>query len=147
MRGRTRHPVPLYLAGGMLAGLALVFGSASFKLGFFVDGVPGPGLLPLGAAVLLLPLVVVAVASKPISEEDFGLSWAPLLGIGALLVYAALLPKIGFAPGTGVLMILWARFLHGRSWFESIVFSAVIVAVASVGFRVLLGVPLPLLPA
>jgi hypothetical protein len=131
----------------MLAGLALVFGAASFKLGFFVDGVPGPGLLPLGAAALLLPLVVVALAAKPIAEEEFRLGLAPLLGIVALLVYAALLPKLGFAPGTAVLMVLWARFLHGRSWLEAIVFAAVIVALASGVFRVLLGVPLPLLPA
>ena len=145
MRRKT-GPVPLYLAGGMLAGLALVFGAASFKLGFFVDGVPGPGLLPLGAAALLLPLVGVTLASKVIAEEEFSLSWAPLLGILALLVYAGLLPKVGFAAGTLVLMILWARFLHGRSWLESILFAAAIVGLASAVFRLLLGVPLPLLP-
>ena len=147
MRRKARHPVPLYLAGAMLGGLAFDFGAASFRLGFFVDGVPGPGLLPLGIAALLLPLVVVALASKPIAEEEFGLGLAPLLGIVALLVYAALLPKVGFAPGTAALMIVWARFLHGRSWLEAMVFAAVIVAAASVVFRLLLGVPLPLLPA
>jgi hypothetical protein len=147
MWGKPRHPVPLYLAGGMLAGLALVFGAASFRLGFFVDGVPGAGLLPLGAAALLLPLVVLALASRSIPEEEFRLGRAPLLGIVALLVYGVLVPKVGFAPATAVLMVLWARFLHGRSWLEAIVFAAAIVATASILFRVLLGVPLPLLPA
>src|SRR6187431_1804056 len=53
--------VPSYVAGLTLGVLGLVFCIGAFRLGFWTDDGPGPGLLPLVAGALLIPLIVVAL--------------------------------------------------------------------------------------
>ena len=60
---------PTHVGALMLGALVLVFGVGAFKLGFWMDEMPGPGLLPMAAAVLLVPTIAVMLREPAPAEE------------------------------------------------------------------------------
>ena len=72
--------VPSYVAGLMLGLLGLVFCIGAFRLGFWGDDGPGPGLLPLVVGGLLLPMIGLAMR-EPIPEAETSFKAQPLLAI------------------------------------------------------------------
>jgi len=143
-RARIRI-VPSYVAGLMLGLLALVFCVGAFRLGFWGDDGPGPGLLPLVVGALLLPMIVIALR-EPIPEDETSFKIPPLLAIALMLAYALALPRTGFVPATLVLLLLWVRGFYGQGWFRSLACSACLTALGLFIFSYLLRVPMPMFP-
>jgi hypothetical protein len=137
--------VPSYVAGVILGLLGLVFCIGAFRLGFWGNDGPGPGLLPLVAGALLIPLIVVA-SREPISEGESPFSLPPLLAIALALIYALALPHTGFVPTTLVMLILWIRGFYGQSWLRAVICSLCLTAFGILIFNVLLKVPVRLWP-
>lgn len=136
---------PTYLAAGMLAALAALFGVGAFKLGFWVDDAPGPGLLPLVIALLLLPLLFVALR-EPIPSDETPFRGSPLVAVLLTVIYALVLPSAGFVPASIVLLLIWIRLFYGQAWVGAIICSTALTAAGVVIFNVLLKVPMPLFP-
>jgi hypothetical protein len=137
--------VPSYAAGLMLGALGLVFCIGAFRLGFWGDDGPGPGLLPLVAGALLIPLIVVALR-EPVPEGETAFRMPPLLAIGLALVYALVLSRTGFVPATLVLLVLWIRGFYRQSWLRAAICSVCLTAFGIFIFNVLLKVARRLWP-
>lgn len=136
---------PTMVIAAMLCLLALVFGVEAFQLGFWVDDNPGPGVLPLVASVLLLPLSILSLRERP-SENATGFSGYSFLAIVVLIAYACAVPYGGFVLPTLVLIALWCKIFHRQSWLRSILCSASLTIFGIVIFAYLLQVPIQLLP-
>jgi hypothetical protein len=126
--------------------LAVVFGGASWKLGYWVHEGPGPGLLPLVAAVALLISASVLLSGRPLPEEDRAFSPAALAGLALLAAYGAALPWAGLVLPSFLFATLWMKLLNQRRLWVSLLASAAIVAGGTLLFKALLGVPVPLWP-
>ncbi len=143
-RGGGVPAVPV--AAVFCALLALVFGLGAFKLGFWQEGVPGPGLLPFITSVALLPIAL-RLLFWPRTVPDAGpLRPMPLVALVVLAVYGVLVARLGFIGPSLVLLAVWRRAFHGGSWLAAAVTSVALVIGAVLLFRTLLGVPLPLWP-
>jgi hypothetical protein len=134
---------PTYVAAAMLAALAILFGVGAFKLGFWVDDTPGPGLLPLVISLLLLPLLFVAMR-EPIPSDETSFKALPLVAVMLAIIYALTLPYVGFVPASVLMLVVWIRFFYGQGWFGAIICSTTLTAGGVVIFNVLLKVPMPL---
>jgi putative tricarboxylic transport membrane protein len=137
--------IPSYFAGVMLGVLGLMFCIGAFRLGFWGDDGPGPGLLPLVVGALLLPMIVIAMR-EPIPDGETSFKVPPLLAIGLMLAYALALPRVGFVPATLVMLALWIRGFYRQSWMRAVIGSVCLTAVGLFIFGVLLKVPMPLFP-
>jgi putative tricarboxylic transport membrane protein len=138
-----RKPISLAIACALLGVLALAFAINSFYLGFWKDGVAGPGLLPLCAALPLLVLLVLMWRASPPGEDARGSFKAPLGAIVALGVYAIVAPILGFVASTILLLMVWARGLYRKSWVLALVLAVLSVAAAVIMFQLVLDVPIP----
>lgn len=136
---------PTYVAAAMIAALAVLFGVGSFKLGFWVDDAPGPGLLPLVIALLLLPLLFVALR-EPIPSGETPFRGSPLVAITLTGIYALALPYAGFVPASILLVLVWIRLFYRQGWVGAVICSTALTAVGVVIFNVLLKVPMLLFP-
>jgi hypothetical protein len=133
------------VAGLMLGLLGLVFCIGAFRLGFWGDDGPGPGLLPLVAGALLIPLIAVALR-EPGPQDESAFKVQPLLAIALALAYASVLSRTGFVPATLVLLVLWIRSFYRQSWLRAAICSVCLTAVGIFIFNVLLKVPMRLWP-
>lgn len=136
---------PTIIGAGMLAVLALVFGIGAFQLGFWVDDNPGPGVLPLIASGLLLPLAILSLREN-VSEEAAGFEAGTFAAIGALIAYSCAVPSAGFVLPTVVLIFAWCHYFNGQPWLRSFVCSGALTLVGVVIFNLLLQVPFQLWP-
>jgi len=139
---RLLYPTPIAIL--LLAGVAIGFAVGARQLGFWTEDGPGPGLLPFVVALLLLPLLVVALRERVPEEEPFRAM--PLAGIVLTCAYAAMLPYLGFLLPTLLLIIAWVRLFHRESWLRCTLLGVGLTAAGTVLFDVLLKVPMPLLP-
>lgn len=137
--------VPSYVAGLLLGALGLVFCIGAFRLGFWVDDSPGPGLLPLVVGVLMIPMIVVAMR-EPIPEDETSFKVQPLVAIALILAYALILPRIGFVPATLLMLILWIRGFYRQSWLRAAVCSVSLTVLGLFIFSYLLKVPMQMFP-
>jgi hypothetical protein len=137
--------VPSYVAGLLLGVLGLVFCIGAFKLGFWGDDGPGPGLLPLVAGALLVPLIIVALR-EPIPQGETSFKLQPLLAIGLALIYALVLSRTGFVPATLVMLALWIRGFYRQSWLRAAVVSVCLTTFGLFIFHILLKVPMRMWP-
>jgi putative tricarboxylic transport membrane protein len=135
---------PITVAVALIAIVAVAFGVASWKLGFWTDDGPGPGLLPFATALLLAPVLFLILREKFDDSERF--HPLPLAAIIALCVYAFVLPYLGFLIPTVVLIVAWVRWLEQQSLIRGLVISAFLVAFGWVVFVYLLKVPMKMLP-
>ena len=120
---------------------------AAWRMGLWMDGAPGAGLLPFVSASLLCVLSVLSVLSvfaEPIPPEEERSTW-PRFGIYLLvaLMFASLLDLLGsmavFSLGLLLLLNRAEQVPAGRSAFWAIVLGCG----ATVFFRLVLDVPLP----
>lgn len=130
----------------MLGVLGLLFAGASWKLGYFAGGQPGPGLLPAAAGAMLLPLALLLARAPLEPEDERTLGGRPLAGLGLLAAYCLAMPWAGMVLPTFVAGALWMRLLHGRPTVSSVFWSALLCATFIGGFIFLLKVPMPLWP-
>jgi hypothetical protein len=135
------------LAACLLGLLALVFCGASWKLGYWVKGAPGPGLLPLGTSVLLATCAIFLVGAPRAPDEAAGFGRTPLAAFALLCGYGLSLPWGGIVIPSVVFGVLWMRMLHQRPVMASLFVSALLCGAAAMLFKVVLKIPLPLWPA
>jgi hypothetical protein len=142
----VRQISPVRVAGAVFVALALAFGLGAFTLGFRAEGVPGPGLLPLLASAVLLPIGVRLLVTPGVVGETSPFAAAPLSLLAVLAVHALLLPRLGFVAPTLVVLVVWARVFHGRSLVAALALAVLLTSGVVVLFNALLGIRMPLWP-
>jgi hypothetical protein len=135
------------IAACLLGVLALVFCAASWKLGYWVKGAPGPGLLPLGTSVLLEVCAIFLLRAPSAPDEATGFGWTPVVAFALLCAYGLCLPWGGIVIPSVVFGTLWMRMLSRRPLAASLVISALVCGAGATLFKVVLKIPLPLWPA
>lgn len=135
------------LGAAMVAGLVGVgglIGSLALGLGRLTH--PGPGLWPfvISVVVTVLAVVLALVGRHGTDTEKFSRSsMLTAVAVLSLVVFAMLLPVIGFEIPSLLLTFVWLRFLGKESWVSSIAITVGTVAAFYVLFVVLLQIPLP----
>lgn len=135
---------PVAVAVALIAAVAVAFGVASWKLGFWTADGPGPGLLPFAAVVLLAPVLLLILREEFDSGERF--HPRPLLAIIVLGVYAFALPYLGFLIPTAALIIAWVRWLEQQNFVKGLIIAVFLLICGWVVFVYLLKVPMKMLP-
>ncbi len=135
------------------AGLMLIVigGSAMFIARNYPFGTAlrmGPGYFPmvLGGVLILFGLVTLATGLR--NGEKIGGSWSPraliILPV-SLVLFGVLMEYAGFIPAMMVLIIGSATASAEFRWFEVLLFSIGLTALAVAVFVFALGLPYPLL--
>ena len=112
---------------------------------------PGPGVMPLIAALALLATAIVilltppSTTSTPASETPADTHHAPgpFVLAAALVIYTALLPRLGFMASSFALVVLASRLMGARGWWRPVALALGVTVGAHLLFARLLGVPLP----
>ena len=127
-----------------LIGIGGLVGSLALGLGRLTQ--PGPGLWPfvISVVVTVLAVVLAMVGRHGTDTEQFSRSSVlTAVAVASLIVFAALLPVIGFEIPSLLLAFVWLRFLGNESWVSSVAISVGTVAAFYVLFVLLLQIPLP----
>ncbi|GAA1152861.1 tripartite tricarboxylate transporter TctB family protein [Kribbella jejuensis] len=125
-------------------GIGGLVGSVALGLGQLTH--PGPGLWPfvVSVVVTVLAVALALVGRHGTDTEKFSrASVLTAIAVLSLIVFAALLPTIGFEIPSLLLTFVWLRFLGKESWVSSVVITVVTVAAFYVLFVLLLQIPLP----
>jgi putative tricarboxylic transport membrane protein len=125
-------------------GVGGLIGSLALGLGRLTQ--PGPGLWPfvVSVVVTVLSIVLALVGRRGTDTEKFSRSSVlTAVAVLTLVVFAAVLPLIGFEIPSLLLAFVWLRFLGRESWISSVVISVGTVAAFYVLFVLVLQIPLP----
>lgn len=140
------------VAGFLIVAIGVLLLLEAIKFPYFVEGVPGPGFLPLWISFGIigsgLVLAVKGIRPRLVIEE--GITWPEATGwqrvglmLGALAVSLLLLEWLGFMVATTLFMAVVVFGLGVRSWRVL----ATVPLLSAVGlyviFAVWLRVPLP----
>ncbi len=133
---------------GALVPLALgVFGAVvSFGLGIGSLSDPGAGLWPFAISVAMVVASVIALlrAKQDDDVEAFDRGILPVvLSVTSLIVYAALLPMIGFEIPTVLLLVFWIKVLGKEGWRPAVTVAVVATVAVYALFVLLFAVPIP----
>jgi putative tricarboxylic transport membrane protein len=133
---------------GALVPLALgVFGAVvSFGLGIGSLSDPGAGLWPFAISVAMVVASVIALlrAKQDDDVEAFDRGILPVvLSVASLIVYAALLPMIGFEIPTVLLLVFWIKVLGKEGWRPAVTVAVVATVAVYALFVLLFAVPIP----
>ncbi|MGQ1798684.1 tripartite tricarboxylate transporter TctB family protein [Kocuria oceani] len=133
---------------GALVPLALgVFGAVvSFGLGLGSLSDPGAGLWPFAISVAMVAASVIALlrAKQDDDVEAFDRGILPVaLSVASLIVYAALLPVIGFEIPTVLLLVFWIKVLGKEGWRSAVTVAVVATVAVYALFVLLFAVPIP----
>ena len=108
---------------------------------------PQPGFFPLLAGVTLAGLAGVlalrAAMGQGHQEGGLGRLWRPAALVGALVVYTALLERVGYPAATTGLAAVVLLILETRNWLVVAAASILLAAGSYLLFKVWLGVELP----
>jgi len=127
-----------------VVGIAGLIGSLALGLGRLTQ--PGPGLWPfvVSVVVTVLSIALALVGRHGTDTEKFSRSSVQTaVAVLTLVVFAAVLPLIGFEIPSLLLTFVWLRFLGKESWVSSVAISVGTVAAFYVLFVLLLQIPLP----
>ena len=133
-----------------MAGLGFAWGALNYSFGD--SSRPGPGYFPFGLGMLLALMGALVLFKALAVESDDGdpigrVSWQPLLLIlSAVLLFGALLPRLGLFVALPLLVIVSARAGDDFRWKEVLISAAVLTVLSWLGFVKGLGLALPLLP-
>ena len=136
----------------LLVGLLVIIGSLSFlRIGTTHE--PGPGLFPLiaGISLSLFSLIIlikgtlVRISEKrSLGELWAGSNWKGICCVvAALLIYAAMLERVGFLLLTAILLVYLFRAIEPQKWKLAIGLSILASIVSYVVFDRLLEGQLP----
>lgn len=134
----TDHRKRLLFAAGCLLGFGFLGWMAyNMPVGRATD--PGPGFFPLivsavGLGSSFLVLLESSIRLRRTGQErgPEGTSPAVLLFAGLLVLFAVLIPLIGFYISAAAFSVASVRIIGGCSWLKSTVVGALIGAVTSV---------------
>jgi putative tricarboxylic transport membrane protein len=125
------------------------------NMSYFVEGVPGPGFLPLWIALGIIVSGVVLTAKgvwprRLAAPDAEGVTWPQAAGwwrvalmLGAMAVSLVVLEKLGFMVTTTLFMVAVVFGLGVRSWWVLATVPLVSAVALYVIFAVWLRVPLP----
>lgn len=136
----TFWPGILLLAAG--AGAAVL----SLRLGLTFGGLPGPGLWPFLASVLMIAMSAGVLLTplhrlcEPMTRSEVT-QIAPAVAI--LAAFVALLPTIGTVSACSLTGVVWLRFVAHEGWRLSLILPPVLGFAIYMVFVVMLRVPLP----
>jgi hypothetical protein len=125
-------------------------GAIGLKLGTPSD--PGPGFLPFGTGALLgilalVHLLKVSVVVSNGKNEEFlrqEVKWrSTIVVVLAVLVYALLLPYLGYLIATFILMVVLFSLNDYRKWSLAIPASLLVIGITYLVFHVWLKVQFP----
>jgi putative tricarboxylic transport membrane protein len=131
-------------AAPLALGAAGIVLSLSLGIGTFTD--PAPGLWPLLIGAALVVVSVVLVAKKQSRDGCERFTAGVLMGVGAavsLTVLALLFEQTGFELPTLGLLAFWLRIIGRESLLVTALVSVGTTAALYVVFIVALGVPIP----
>lgn len=150
---RSRASLPVRNPQDAAAGLFLVAVAAfalwqASKLDMGTLRSMGAGMLPISLAVLvgLLGLVMIGLAffqDGPALER-----WhlrGPIFILGSVVIFALLIRTVGLAIAGPVSMLFGCFATNEVRWIEAVIFSVVMTAFCIVLFKVVLGLPIPVL--
>ena len=126
----------------------------AIKMPYFVEGVPGPGFLPLWIALGIIVSGVVLTAKgfwpRLAAPDEEGVTWPQAAGwrrvvlmLGAMAVSLVVLEKLGFMVTTTLFMVVVVFGLGVRSRWVLATVPLVSAVMLYVIFAVWLRVPLP----
>ena len=147
----------------VVALLVIIYETDILKLRFGKLTNPGPAFLPVVAGVFVLVLCIVGIVKALVSkdaetdsadlwEEDSGVpntaedkasAVGPLCVMAALLVYYAIVGKLGFFSSTFLLVYFLLRLLNYKNWWKSLIAAVLIMAVSYVVFTIALEIRFP----
>nr|WP_240898907.1 tripartite tricarboxylate transporter TctB family protein [Kocuria sediminis] len=124
-----------------------VFGLVvSLGLGIGSPSAPGAGLWPFVISLCMIAAAGTALLRAK-QDDDVEAFDRGILTVGlsvvSLLVYAGLLPLIGFEIPTVLLLFFWIKVLGKEGWRSAIVVSLVATVAVYGLFVLLLAVPIP----
>jgi hypothetical protein len=134
----------------IVIGLAFAWGATYYRFG--ESARPGPGYFPLGLGILLAVLGTIVLFKAMTIETDGGepvgrLAWRPLLIVlGALALFAFLLPRVGMVISLPILVVTSA--LAGEEFHigEALANAAVLTLGSWLVFIKGLGLTIPVWP-
>jgi putative tricarboxylic transport membrane protein len=108
---------------------------------------PGPGVVPVLAGLALLGvaiwLFVVAGSVSPARAAGGPINRSALVLAAALVVYAALLPRLGFLASSFSLVVVASRLMGAAGWWRPVALAVGVTGGCYLLFARWLGVPLP----
>jgi hypothetical protein len=134
----------------IIVSLSVCTGAIGLKLGTPSD--PGPGFLPFGTGALLgilalVHLLKVSVAISKGESEEFlwqEVKWRRSISVVlAVLVYALLLPHLGYLIATFILMVVLFSLYDRRKWGIVVPASLLVIGITYLVFHVWLKVQFP----
>lgn len=139
------------------SGLMFVVAGGTFAIGalnygFGTSASPGAGFFPFGLGVVLVLLGIMVLFKALTIETEDGepigtFAWRPLLVIiGSVLVFGALLPRLGMVISLPLLVMSSAYASEEHTWVGSAVNAAVLTAMSYLVFIVGLKLTIPLWP-
>lgn len=135
------------LRGGFLVALGVISFLEALRLR---DDWLGAKLMPAAMALALIVLGVshcltsVVRPGADLPRTAGAPRWRPSAFVfGALVLFVAALPRIGFLPATALFLLALVRLLGTFSWTTAIALSGAIAIASHVVFRLWLGMPLP----
>ena len=134
----------------IVIGLAFAWGATYYRFG--ESARPGPGYFPLGLGILLAVLGTIVLFKALTIETDGGepvgrIAWRPLLIVlGALALFAFLLPRVGLVISLPILVVTSA--LTGKEFHigEALADAAVLTLGSWLVFIKGLGLTIPVWP-
>lgn len=131
---------------------AIYYATESYGFGLGGWSGPGAGNFPFGAGVLFVILslsaLLKALRNVPSSEIAAAapepLHWQNIvLVLGAMIIYALLLERVGFIFCTFCIVLLFIRVIAKKGWFNAILTALVISVAFQVFFNILLNAQIP----
>jgi putative tricarboxylic transport membrane protein len=128
-----------------------LFCVSALRLGIATPSAPGPGLIPFGAALLLIFFSLGTIAealftSKPADALPKILgsrSWAVFAVLAVLFLYALFMPRLGFVVATFIALICLFKLSEGQTWKRALGASLLTTFLTYLLFSYALGVSLP----
>ncbi len=139
------------VSGMVLILVGAVFAVNSLKLGLGGINTPGPGLVPFGAACLLILFSIGVIVESLLAKKMAPLSgffkwqkWKPLVFVLApLFIYAYIMETLGFIPATFFIMLLLFKISEKHSWKVSVFFSVITIILTYLAFGYFMKVEFP----
>jgi len=117
------------------------------RYGFWVDGKPGGGFVPVVFAALVLGAAIIilirGVFGKKSTQEPHRFQVGAYLPAAAAVIGAFMIQVLGITAAVFFFVMIWMRYLSKYSWLKTLLSSAIFTLFIYGVFRFWLHVPFP----
>lgn len=139
-----------YIVSGVFVVFAIVIIAISMGYPPSNHGVPGPGMFPILIASLILvsslTLALLTLRMPKEKDTEIDLKSKNVLNVYitmvGLIVYAVLLPMVGFIVTTSIMLTLYIKWFGKRPWWKCILISVLFTLGIFLLFGSVLNVPM-----